>query len=189
MRQEAFRGLAGVRIAEPKTEACRESIPIQFLVSIGNVIGRDVFVEKATPNRDGVTRSPLKITSSGERAQVVDNQAFSTNETGRTVLLLQKGCKTLADAKKDAEKAQRERVRNSHNKMTEKRINFSGNTLSNETVNLDKVGRLHELSIIADQDTFNATLRRIEFEEGAHEASRIRKWKFTGSNCEAKFLN
>jgi len=53
MRKEAFHGLAGnvVRIAAPVTEACPEAILLHFIISIGNIVGRDIFINQGQFNR------------------------------------------------------------------------------------------------------------------------------------------
>jgi hypothetical protein len=52
MREEAFYGLAGkvVSIAVENSEACRESILVQFLVAIGNILGRDLYINQGVYN-------------------------------------------------------------------------------------------------------------------------------------------
>jgi hypothetical protein len=49
MRQEAYHGLLGefIRIAAPQTEACPEALLVQSLVGIGNMIGRDPWLNQA----------------------------------------------------------------------------------------------------------------------------------------------
>jgi hypothetical protein len=52
IREEAFYGLAGsvVAIAVENSEACKESILVQFLVAIGNILGRDIFINQGVYN-------------------------------------------------------------------------------------------------------------------------------------------
>jgi hypothetical protein len=52
MREEAFYGLAGsvVNIAAESSEACREAILVQFLVAIGNILGRDLYINQGVYN-------------------------------------------------------------------------------------------------------------------------------------------
>ena len=48
MRKEAYHGLAGdvVRIAEPETEASPEALLTQFLISAGNILGYNIFMNQ-----------------------------------------------------------------------------------------------------------------------------------------------
>jgi hypothetical protein len=52
MREEAFYGLAGsvVKIAVENSEACKEAILVQFLVAIGNILGRDLYINQGVYN-------------------------------------------------------------------------------------------------------------------------------------------
>ena len=48
MREEAFYGVAGevVEIIEPKIEACREALLAQFLVAMGNLLGKGAYLDQ-----------------------------------------------------------------------------------------------------------------------------------------------
>ena len=48
MGDEAFYGIAGevIRIIAPRMEACREALLVQFLVAVGNVIGRGAYLDQ-----------------------------------------------------------------------------------------------------------------------------------------------
>jgi Protein of unknown function (DUF3987)/CHC2 zinc finger len=52
MREGAFYGLAGtvVKIAVENSEACKEAILVQFLVSMGNILGRDLYINQGVYN-------------------------------------------------------------------------------------------------------------------------------------------
>jgi hypothetical protein len=52
IREEAFYGLAGnvVNLAVENSEACKEAILVQFLVAIGNILGRDIFINQGVYN-------------------------------------------------------------------------------------------------------------------------------------------
>jgi Protein of unknown function (DUF3987) len=52
MREEAFYGLAGnvVNLAVENSEACKEAVLVQFLVAIGNILGRDLYINQGVYN-------------------------------------------------------------------------------------------------------------------------------------------
>jgi hypothetical protein len=52
MREDAFYGLAGsvVKIAVENSEACKEAILVQFLAAIGNILGRDLYINQGVYN-------------------------------------------------------------------------------------------------------------------------------------------
>jgi hypothetical protein len=52
MREDAFYGLAGsvVQIAVENSEACKEAILVQFLVAVGNILGRDLYINQGVYN-------------------------------------------------------------------------------------------------------------------------------------------
>jgi Protein of unknown function (DUF3987)/CHC2 zinc finger len=52
MREQAFYGLAGtvVNLAVENSEACKEAILIQFLVAMGSILGRDLYINQGGYN-------------------------------------------------------------------------------------------------------------------------------------------
>lgn len=66
-------------------------------------------VQRASVN-SGPTREKLVLKGSGERAQIVDGQAFQINPDGNNVLFCAKGSETLRLAKADVKKTHQNRV-------------------------------------------------------------------------------
>lgn len=122
-------------------------------------------VQKAGVNA-GPSRSPLNIRSSGERAQIVDNQSFTRNEQNGNVLHLSKGNSLIESCKRDAYQAQQERIDTSH-QINEAEVKLErGSTINTDRAkrrgNFEVVRELHAESISASPEEFRANLKRMK---------------------------